>query len=237
MPDYAPPPRYDGRPHQYLLPADTYLWRIHSSKVSATDFTSGRTRQDRRLPRFAGTYADPFPSLHAGQDAAGILIECLLRGARRAPGGQVRTIRATSVQGQRITQLRTTAGLKLVSLLDSRDLDAVAQDFWLVHCEDVRHPELQRWTDWIRTQAPWATGFVWMARRTVRLPVVVLFGDRVAGDVFDPSWSDPVDLDNDDGAMFINRSLRRYGVRIVPPSERMNRRRGGAQSRPHEVAS
>lgn len=216
MPDYLPPSRYADSPNRYLLPADTTLWRVHSQRNKPTDFTP--YRDGRRFPyqRFAGTPADPYPSWHASPDAATILADILLRRSTLSATGH-RWVKRVAVAGQRASALNTTVELELVSLLSSPDLAAVAQDIWLIHADDVHDPMIRRWGSWIRSQAGWASGFIWPPRRTAEHQLVVLFGDRCTANAFDPDPITQIDLDDEYGATWLNWVLLPYRARINPP--------------------
>ncbi|MDQ2879861.1 MAG: hypothetical protein M3Y48_00990 [Actinomycetota bacterium] len=226
MPDYLPPPEYFDTPHRYLLPVETMLWRVHRRTKDPTEFTGYQDDRRFQYGRFRGSAADPYAGLHASPDAATILADILLRSVELSPTGY-RMVRRVTVAGQCATALITAVELELVSLRSAADLAAVAQDVWLIHADEVHDPMTRRWASWIRSQAPWASGFIWPPRRAADHQLVVLFADRCKADIFDPDPITRIDLDDERGAEWLNWVLRPYRARINPPSTRADGERTG----------
>ncbi|HWD03370.1 MAG TPA: hypothetical protein VG674_13055 [Amycolatopsis sp.] len=216
MPDYDPPPDYTGTPNRFLLPHDTTLWRVHPQSRDATEFTPYRKARRAGDGRFDGSAEDPYAAFNAGLDAAASLASVLMGGIP-APYRGFRTIRRVSVARQRASALATAEELHLVSLCDAVDLNAVAQDLWLIHSEECHEPRVRRWASWIRDRAPWSQGFLWPPRGGTSRRAVVLFGDRCGEDVLDPEPLFAVDLDDEFGAVWLNGILVEFRARVMPP--------------------
>lgn len=216
MPDYPPPDDYTGTPHRYLLPAESILWRVHSQKVDATDFTPSGGRGRLGRGRFDGCTTDSYASYHAGLDAAALLADLLLRGLLLPEKG-FRVIRRTRVLGLRASAVSTTVELSLVSLLNTAALTAVAQDRWLITADETYPGRLGEWANWLRENARWASGFIWPAPYDHTRQLVVLFGDRCPSGALRSQPEFAVNLDDEYGAVWLNGILPRYRARIAPP--------------------
>jgi hypothetical protein len=216
VPDYDPPTRYTGTPHRFLLPAETILWRLHSRKIAATAFTPFSPTSGGR---FDAPLDDPYGKHDTGTDAAAMLADILLRSVP-PHSTSFRTIRRAAVIGQRASAITTATELHLVNLLDGPALAAVAQSRWLVAVEWTEFPRVQRWAGWIRTQAPWAHGFIWPATRNEHEQLIIMFADRCDSSAFEPDPLFEVDLDDDYGAVWLNGVMVRYRARINPPRKR-----------------
>ncbi|SDC89534.1 RES family NAD+ phosphorylase [Actinokineospora iranica] len=217
MPDHDPPAAYTGAPRRRPLPEDTVLWRIHGKKQRPTDFSPPAKRFTGA--RFEGAPHDPYPTHRGGTDAAAIIAETLLHGVP-LDDKAFRTVRRVAVAGRRISALSTVRELDLVSLCDGPDLAAVGQNAWLVVSAESDSPRLRRWATWLREQAPTAHGLLWPPRRAPGHRLVVLFGDRVDGAVFDPDPLFSLDLDDECGALWLNALLVSQGARVMPPRAR-----------------
>ncbi|WAL63885.1 RES family NAD+ phosphorylase [Amycolatopsis cynarae] len=215
MPDYDPPAEFDGTPHRFLLPPDSLLWHVHPKTRKATEFTPYRPGR-RHAGRFDGTEEDPYPAYNAARSAPAALADVLL-GSIPSPTKGFRTLRRVGVAGLRLSLVLTAVELSLVTLCDATDLNAVAQDVWLIRAEDSDLPRVRRWASWVRKQAPWAEGFLWPPKRDPGRHCVVLFGDRCDSGVFQPNAQHEVDLDDEFGAAYLNGMLAEYRVWIAPP--------------------
>ncbi|QUH03381.1 RES family NAD+ phosphorylase [Saccharopolyspora erythraea] len=214
MADLAPPPKYAGTPVRHELPADAELWRVHSDEFDATSFRPGPSDDHFGGGRFDGTERDPYPGYYAALGAPTALMEFLARDLRVRDDGTRRVLRR-KVAGRRISGVRTTRPLDLVSLLSGPHLAAVAQDEWLVQSEE--YGKTRRWASWIRQQAPWADGLIWLSKRDPEGRAVVLFGDRCGPDALEPATS--VELGTLEGAHYLNDVLDPYRVTVsLPPS-------------------
>lgn len=216
MPYYPPPTHYSGTPHRYLLPINTKLWRIHSQKSDATEFTPHGSARRLYRGRFDGVPTDPYPAYNAGLEPSSFVADILLRGIP-VSDKPYRTVRRVRVIGQRATAMRTTVELSVVSLLSTPDLAGVAQDRWLIAADECEYGRVGEWASWIRGKAPWAQGFIWPAGQDSVQQLVVLFGDRCTQSLFNPKPYYQVDLDSANGAAFLNGILVRHGARIMPP--------------------
>ncbi|MFD0488083.1 RES family NAD+ phosphorylase [Saccharopolyspora spinosporotrichia] len=164
MPDLAPPPKYADSPARHELPADAELWRVHSGEFDATSFRPGPSDDHFGGGRFDGTERDPYPVYYAALQPPTALMEYLARDLRYRDNGG-RLVSRGKVNGRRISSVRTTRPLALVSLLSGPDLAAVAQDGWLIQSDE--YGKTRRWASWIREQARWADGLIWRSRRDI----------------------------------------------------------------------
>jgi hypothetical protein len=197
----------DPEPHRYLLPAGTVLWRIHSQKTDATEFTP--TRRLFRSP------FDHDPGCTAGPDAQALVGDLLLRGIPVADR-PFRTVRRVRILGMRASAVSTAAELSLVSLLTTPALLAAGLTPRLLFTERA-DDEIGRWVPRIRDRAPWAHGLVQPADHDRTRHLVVLFGDRCAPDTLGAPPIFTVDLDDEYGAVWLNGLLAPHHARVMPP--------------------
>ncbi|MEU4829450.1 RES family NAD+ phosphorylase [Streptosporangium sp. NPDC023615] len=216
MPLAPPPARHHATPHLRELPAGTRLWRVHDRRFKATDFNPRPADANFGGGRFDGTGNDPYPYYYAGLEAETALAEALLRDIPFDDRG-VRLVRRAKVRGRRASVVITTEDLVLVDLCSGEALAAVAQDSWLVHADPVDYHATRRWGSWIRERAPAAHGLIWPSKREGGQPALVLFGDRCspASLIADPFAG--TDLDDREGAAWLNGHLARYRACVLMP--------------------
>ncbi|MCI2416177.1 RES family NAD+ phosphorylase [Saccharopolyspora sp. K220] len=221
MPEATTPPRFDATPNRYVLPADTKLHRVHDRKRRAAEFKPAQLNTGSPGSRFDGTEADPFASYYAGLESTTALAETLLRNLGFGVDGQ-RLIRRAQIAGRRLSTVRTTRELNLVSLRTAPDLAAVGQDSWLIDSEGKdAYPKTQKWAAWIRSQADWAAGLIWPSKRDTGKLALVLFGDRCGEEALDGDEPEvQIDLDTEIGEAWLNRMLKPYRAVVAPSPKR-----------------
>ncbi|GLW61886.1 hypothetical protein Arub01_01300 [Actinomadura rubrobrunea] len=222
MPKVPPPTRFRATPRLRTLPAGTRLWRVHHRNHKATDFNPRLADPNFGGGRFDGTERDPYSTYYAALEAGTALAETLLRGVPFNDRGY-RTIRRASVQDRRASVVETTEDLTLVDLCSGEALAAVAQDTWLVQADPADYHATRRWASWIREQAPAAQGLIWPSRREGGREALVLFGDRCPDGVLTDDYATGRDLDDLEGAVWINALLAPYRARIAKPRNTASR--------------
>lgn len=224
MPLAKPPTRYDGTPIRHVLQRGACLWRVHSRAYSPWSFNPELVDPLFGGARFDATGDDRYPYYYAALDETTAIAETMLRELHPDEEGK-RALGRPAVAGRRISGLTLTRDLELLSLVTGRDLGAVGQDAWLVTAPAHQYPQTRAWAHWLRQQAKWAHGFIWSSLRDPGRMTVVLFGDRCAAD-FGIGYEQAllhevpelaIDLDDKDGAVWLNRLLEPYRVAISPP--------------------
>ncbi|MFJ5926209.1 RES family NAD+ phosphorylase [Kitasatospora sp. NPDC092948] len=211
------PAELPGAPTRVTLPAGTPLYRLHASRRGAAEFNPNPAHCLYGGGRFDATRCDRFGFLYAASTPESAVCESVLRSVPFDPAGAPRLVPRAAVRGRRLSFLRPTADLDLVSLMTGRDLAAVAQDSWLVQAEAAEYPFTRDWGHWIRAHtAPWAQGFVWPSKREPGDRVVVLFGDRCEAAVLEETGTPAVDFDTPDGAARLDELLQPYHARVAP---------------------
>ncbi len=183
-PRQAPPERYEGAPHRFALQAGTRLARIHSAAFGVSEFNPTVARSNLRGGRFDATPSDDYAFLYAAEDDATAVSEALLRDLPIDDRG-ARLLPAARLSGLRISWLRTTLDLELVSLRSGLDLAAVAQDTWLTTAPAAEYAMTRRWASAIREWAPSAAGLTWRSHREPAGFAYVFFGDRCPDGCFE----------------------------------------------------
>jgi hypothetical protein len=217
MPDQEPPLSYDGDPHPYSLVAGTPLSRVHSAQFDVCAFKPLPADPHWGGSRFDATADDPYPYLYAAGDDHTAVAETLLRDLPIDVRG-ARLLPLSATHERRISWLRPTVDLRLVSLRSGEDLAAVAQDTWLVQAPANDYGKTRRWAHAIRSWAPWAQGFTWVSRREPKGLAYILFGDRCPPDCLEaitvntPVHPDDNYLDRGAGAIYLAAILERYRV-------------------------
>ncbi|GAA4102784.1 hypothetical protein GCM10022248_89840 [Nonomuraea soli] len=217
-----PPPPRRPKPIIVTLPAGTCLWRVHLSSREVTEFNPTPTDSNFGGGRFDPTASDPFPFLYASFSPEGAITETLLRSHPFDAKGYRQVPRA-KVKGRQLTGVKTLVAMHLLSLCTTADLAAVAQDEWLIRADPADYAATRAWGQWLRAAAPPAQGLLWHPLRNLsadlRDRVVLLYGDRVPGGVFE-KHDGPIDLDSADGAAWLNELLGPWRARIEPPPRR-----------------
>ncbi|WP_406279698.1 RES family NAD+ phosphorylase [Embleya sp. NBC_00896] len=217
MPNSRPPDALPGTPTKVSIPAGTMLFRVHRSEWPAGSFNPHPAHCLYDGGRFDATRCDTYPFLYAGRTAASAVCESLLRAIPFDPGGGTRLLPRAAIRHRRLSFLRSTADLDVVSLVRGSDLASVAQDAWLVQAEPSEYAFTRHWGHWIREHtAPWAQGMVWPSKREPADHVVILFGDRCDPAALTEIAEPPVDFDTPDGEAWLNTMLEPYHARIAP---------------------
>ncbi|GAA4239871.1 hypothetical protein GCM10022254_62360 [Actinomadura meridiana] len=216
MPYAEPPRQFRPVPHMRLLKAGERLWRVHDRKYDAASVNPNPSDDNFGGGRFDGTDRDPFPAYYAGLEAGTALAETLLRDVPFNDRG-FRTVRRARVHGRRASVVETTDALRLVDLCSGEALAAVAQDTWLVQAESAEYHATRRYASWIREHVPDAQGLIWPSKREGGRPALVLFRDRCPDGtlVTDPDAGQ--NLDDLEGAAWINQQLAPYRARVTIP--------------------
>jgi hypothetical protein len=87
-----------------------------------------------------------------------------------------------------------------------------------VHTEAREYAHTREWARWLRGQAPWAKGFIWLSKRDLAGHSVILFGDRCGAGDLAPDPAPPRDLGDCPGIAWVNEQLADYGAAIRRPS-------------------
>ncbi|MER6140144.1 RES family NAD+ phosphorylase [Streptomyces sparsogenes] len=217
MPYACPPRTCPGEPTCVVLPAGTSLFRVHSSSRSPLkpkDLPSDRVWGGGR---FDSTDEDPYPFLYAGLSETAALAEVLLRDLDFDPEGGPRRLPLVKLTGKSFSQLALARDLKLLSLVTTPDLAAVGQDGWLVDAEARDYAFTRAWAVWLRKQAAWAQGLLWLSKRDRGQRALVLFGDRVDEDALYEPGTPTLELDGPAGLRWLDRVLAPYAVEVPRP--------------------
>ena len=219
-PNQAPPSRYEGTPRRFLLPAGTTLTRVHSAVFSVTEFNPTLARHDVLGGRFDATPGDAYAFLYAAEDDATAVSETLLRDLPIDERG-ARLLPRAGLSKLRISWLRPTLDLELVSLRSGRDLAAVGQDTWLTIAPAAAYAMTRRWASAVRTWAPWASGLTWRSHREPEGFVYVFFGDRCPDGCFEevtdglPLPPSDRNLNAGAGQLYVEEILASYRVALM----------------------
>jgi hypothetical protein len=201
------------------MTSGTRLWRVYRRTRAATAFKPVPADRHFGGGRFDGTPDAPYAYFYAALNPETALLEALVRSIPFNHRG-VRYLRRAALAELSVSAVETTADLKLISLLTTADLAASCQDEWLVQADPPEYPQTRRWGHWLREQAPWGQGLIWPSRRDIGRSTVVLFGDRTPPGLLTPVAGTTVDLDDADGARWLNATLAPYRVQVKPPRKR-----------------
>jgi hypothetical protein len=189
---------------------------VHCKYRSGAEFKTLTSDPHFGGNRFDGTPDDPYPFLYAAPEEQTALLETLVRGIPFNDSGE-RLIRRAAIAGQRITAVESRQDLVLISLLNTADLAAACQDEWLTQTSPAEYPQTRRWGQWLRSQAPWAQGLIWLSVRNIGSQTVILFGDRCPAGAINVVPGTAVDLDSASGATWLNEQLSSYRISVRPP--------------------
>jgi hypothetical protein len=223
VPNRTPPPYYDGTPHRYSLGRGSCLWRVHDRKYCARSFKGVLADPLFGGARFDATEADRYPFYYGALDQGTALAETLFRDLHPDDRGR-RVLTGAALMGRQISGLTLTRDLELVSLINGKDLAAIAQDAWLVTASGPEYAQTRGWGHWLRSQAKWAHGFIWDSLRDRSGLAIVLFGDRLAA-AFGKDYERvllhevpelAIPLDDAAEAEWLNGLLEEYRVAVAP---------------------
>lgn len=216
MQRFGPPSKYRGSPNSFVLNAGEQLWRVHSRDYQAEQFNPKLADEHFGGGRFDGTKADPYEFYYAGSERDTALAEIFLRDELRFNQWGYRVIPRQEVRKRRISAVEVVRPLTLVSLRTGPDLAAAALSVWLVH-SGCTYGESRSIAHWLRERAPWAAGLIWMSTIDLGRPAVVLFGDRCGAGALREIPGMATDLDDREGAEWLNAILAPYHTQVRPP--------------------
>ncbi|MGW0331101.1 RES family NAD+ phosphorylase [Streptomyces sp. NPDC003011] len=214
------PGKGTAEPRRVTWRAGKVLYRVHSRKRDADCFNT--TAQDHHFggARFDSTPNDRYAYLYAAPEPVTALVERLIRDMRFDGHGNRRILPRKEVEGKRLSQVRLARDVSLVSLRSMPDLNSVQQsDGWLVHSNPTEYAFTRRWGHWLRAEADWAQGFVWLSRLDLPHESLVLFDHGAESGLVEVTDEPPRDLDASETMRWVGRELARYGVEIGPPGE------------------
>lgn len=199
-----------------MLPAGARLWRVHQKGWPGSAFNTVGSDPHFGGGRFDGTQDDPYPYLYAAPETQTALLETLARGLPFNDKGE-RLIRRAATVGYCISAFEPAKSLTLISLQTTAHLAAACQDEWLIHCPAAEYAQTRRWGQWLRSQATWAQGFIWPSDRNLGGQNLVLFGDRCLNAALGVVPDTELDLDDADGARWLNSQLAPFRISVRPP--------------------
>jgi hypothetical protein len=208
----APPTDYSGTPNFFLLKAGTVLYRCHRETRDAVEFNPRTAHSHFGGGRFDATDEHPYPYYYAGMSKTTALAERLLRNVHYDHEG-FHLLPRSSIEGIVLSRIETAVDLRLISLVDSVDLGAIAQTSWLIHSTD--YPKTRYWGHWLRERCTDAQGIIWQSSRDIPKRTLVLFGDRCEGS--DPLLRPvgaPVPIDTPPGIDELRTLLAPYRVTV-----------------------
>jgi len=220
MPPYSPPSGpYRGSANRRVIPAGTAFWRVHREPHAPVAFKDEPADRHVGGGRFDATVDDRYPFLYAALAESTALAETLTRDLAFVPGRK-RIVTRRAVSGRRLSELRTTADLTLLSLVSAKDLAVVQQDSWLAISEARDYHLTRQWGHWLRREFSWAQGLIWSTRRDLTEVSMVLFGDRCPPGALRVTDRPTLALDDEKGAAELNDKLADYGAYVYPPRVR-----------------
>jgi hypothetical protein len=201
------------------LDAGTRLWRVHPTRVPASEFRAVPSDDLFGGGRFDSTSKDLYPYLYTAFAPETALCETLLTGLGFGPR-KVRQLPRAQVNGRSISAVEITVPLKLISLVKTTNLVSLCQsDDWLLRADGHEYAQTREWAHWLRAQEPAAQGLVWQSRHNLMERSVVLFGDRCPPDSVVAN-EETIELGDCPGADYLNRTLQEYRVVIARPRRR-----------------
>jgi hypothetical protein len=126
-----------------------------------------------------------------------------------------------SVEGRRLSAVRVTRRLKLLSMLTTTDLAAIGLTGWALHKVEGYHATRDL-AHRLRRRVLWADGLIWQSDHDIPRSSVVLFGDRCGHEGPGPALEEddtfpPVDLDSPAGMKWLDEEMRDYKVTLRRP--------------------
>ncbi|MFF7236413.1 RES family NAD+ phosphorylase [Streptomyces collinus] len=212
------PDKGTARPRRVVWRAGKVLYRVHSARRDAASFNGTPVDHHFGGGRFDSTPNDEYAYLYAAPGVRTALVERLARDMCFDGRGNPRILPRKEVAGKRLSQVRLTQDVSLVSLRSMIELSSVQQsDEWLVHSPPTEYAFTRRWGHWLREEADWAHGFVWPSRLDWPNESLVLFDGRASGNLVEVTDLPARDLDEPDSLRWLGRQLGPRGIEIGPP--------------------
>jgi len=219
MTNRIPPQEFGGTPVLAPIPGGTVLYRVHRKDFGAADFNSRLCHRYYGGGRFDATADDEYGFLYAGESIEVAIAETLLRDVIFDGTGKC-IIPYEKYRGRRVSAIRTTGDLKVVSMLDRKALSSISQSTWLTTCPPSEYAQSRHWGHWIRSRTPGAAGYVWHSRQEPGGKAFVFFEDRHGEPMIEPATDDlssddlTIDFDSDQGKQELAQILSGYGAGI-----------------------
>jgi RNA polymerase sigma factor (sigma-70 family) len=213
-------PRRSLNPNLLKLPTGTRLWRIHHRSVDSNGFNPNPSDTYFADGRFDPTTEDQYLSLHAALSPQGAVQQTLLHGAPYDADGFRAVLRA-QVEDRRLSQIRICADLMLIDLRKATRLASTGADKDLRVKDPHTYPRTRHWVRRMRLNHPNVQGIVWqspgMLTHDAHPGVAILFGDRCPDGMLQ-QCQDIIDLDDYNGAKWLNKILQPFNASIGLPS-------------------
>ena len=209
MPAYPPPPSAPNRAKTAVLPAGTALFRVHSAHFAPDAFNPTDPGAAPGGGRFDSVGGQP-AYLYAALTPRAAIAEALLRSVPFDARG-VRQLPRVALLGRRLSEIRTTAPLRVVQL-HGEGLARLGQDVWLVHCDAAEYESTRAWGAAILRWNPSAAGLAWHPRHDDDGMAVCLYEGRTAGGL---EVVRTLDLASGEGLAVARSTLIAFG--IAPP--------------------
>lgn len=218
----APPSGAAIYPTLQTIYAGTILYRIHSKSFPADSFNPVPSHKFFGGGRFDSTSDDRYAYLYVGDSVEVAIAETLLRDYPFDPSGAKRILPRAKYKGRRISAVRVTNDLELVSFTSGVALAAVRQSTLLTTCGPESYAQTRHWGHWIRSHSSSAQGYVWHSRFEPGKTSIVLFGDRHLGRPMVAPYpaapgmphGDEGDFDTYVGRLKLNELLRKHHTAV-----------------------
>lgn len=170
MAGIASPPPSSLHTSTTTWPAATTIHRVHHCQYGGVQFNPGLQGNARFSP-IRNSEGHPIPTLYGGSSFACAAMESVFHDVPFAAG--YKTFDKNKLDGQVHSRFDAAAGLLLA------DLGSKA----LIDTEKDQYPVTRLWAEAIHAQCPEVQGLCWTSRQDDSARSVVLFGDRIGGDV------------------------------------------------------
>ncbi|MFC5458445.1 RES family NAD+ phosphorylase [Massilia niabensis] len=161
-------------------PAGTTIHRVHHGQYGGVQFNPG-VQGNARFSPIRNTEGKPIPTLYGGSSFACAAMESVFHDVPFAAG--YKTYDKAKLDGHVHSRFDTATDLLLADLGSKALRKLGVQRNALIDTEKDQYPVTRLWAEAIHAQCPQVQGLCWISRQDDSARAVVLFGDRIDGDV------------------------------------------------------
>lgn len=211
-PTPLPPAQLAAKAVTMTWPRGQVIHRIHLDRYGAAQFNPGLAGNARFSP-IKNEEGTPIPTLYGGTSFECAAMETVFHDVPFT--ARLKTLDKARLAGQVHSRLEPGQDLLLVDLSTTALRRLGVRRTQLIDTEKDRYPGTRAWAAAFHAALPDVQGLCWISRQDDRALALVLFGDRLPGDILAPVGGQRVLLGSGEALTELTGLADRIGVKLV----------------------
>lgn len=208
----APPSQFAAKTAMMTWPKGQVIHRIHLDRYGPAQFNPGLAGNARFSP-IRNEEGGPIPTLYGGTSFECAAMETVFHDVPFT--ARLKTLDKARLAGQVHSRLEPRQDLLLVDLSATALRRLGLRRTQLIDTEKDRYPGTRAWAAAWHAALPEVQGLCWISRQDDRALALVLFGDRLPGDVLAPVGEPRAVLGSIEALTELTVLADRIGVKLV----------------------